>query len=639
MDPPLALSSQQRDLLSQLQSITARPVVPAEEDTASVEVLEEVGWDLQAAISRIYDGSPSSSSSSSRHAYPPTAREGTAGVDEALLPSASSAAGASPARRRSGGAGTGTGGLGTGAVGLYYLRQALAVPITILAWPTGLLYNIGALVLGFLARLLRLRPSTASFRPRNPFASSRRGGGRTILFPTAASEAWIRSVEAITGLSCPSLPPASFSADGDASGVQVGSSSSASLARRAAPPAASAQGDEPRLPRFFVGGYEAALRKARDERRVLVVVLTSEEHDADEGFKRDVLTNAELVKTLEEENVLVWGGDVGERDAYQVGQTLSYIALPFLAFISLQPSVTNPATSNPSTAPLTSPRLRLITRLEPGSTATARGPLTAPLVHNHLITAVLPKAKPFLARLAAQHAQREQERRERDATEQRLAETARRDEEKVLAIRRREAEKRKEEQRRAEQEEKAALEVAEKERVADLARRWRGWKRAELAARGEPPAGEHGAVRLVVRLGDGRRVMRSFRAEEGTEEVYAWAECEIASSDDGGDGAVGGVRPAGYEQRFHFRLATAFPRWVVPLPSRLDGLSNPSGADEADDGLGDGEEATTVGEAFHGQGGTVNLVVDGLEERRRMSMSSRDEDSEEEELEEEEEEE
>lgn len=33
--------------------------------------------------------------------------------------------------------------------------------------------------------------------------------------------------------------------------------------------------------------------------------------------RRDVLTNPELVKTLEEENVLVWGGDVSERDGYQ----------------------------------------------------------------------------------------------------------------------------------------------------------------------------------------------------------------------------------------------------------------------------------------------------------------------------------
>ncbi|GAA5866244.1 hypothetical protein JCM8547_007215 [Rhodosporidiobolus lusitaniae] len=595
------LSPFQRDTLSQFRSITART---EEQDEESVEVLSECGWNLEAAISRIFDGPPAASSSSSRHAYPPPAHDDNAGVDDALLPTTSYAT-SSPHRRQ---AVNGTGGLGTGQVGIYYLRQALAVPITILAWPAGLLYNLGAVLLSFLARLFRLRPSTASFRPRNPFTSLSRP--KSILSPTAAAEAWIRSAESLTGLSCPSLPASSSST---ASGVQIGSSSG--LSRRGG--AGQHEADGARLPPFFVGGYEAALRKARDERRVLMVVLSHEEHDADAAFKQDVLTNPELVKTLTEENVLVWGGDVSERDGYQVGQTLSFIALPFLAFISLQPFSAVPG--NPSTASLTSPRMRLITRLEPSTTATANGPLTAALVHNHLLTVVLPKAKPFLTRLTAQHAQREADRREREATERRVQENARKDEERVLAVRRREAEKKAEEQRRAEEAERASLELAEKERVAGLARRWRVWKRGELEARGEPPKGEEGAVRCVVRLGDGRRVMRTFSAAEGTEDVYGWVECELSAAEDAEE--KGGELPGGYEQKFVFRLATAFPRWVVPLEAAAGGLE---------------EGRTSVGEAFKGQGGTVNLVVDGLEERRRLSTSSRDEDSEEEEEEEEE---
>ncbi|GAA5837987.1 hypothetical protein JCM11251_006817 [Rhodosporidiobolus azoricus] len=613
--PPSGLSASQLDTLQQLQAITARG---AEQEEDSVGHLEQVGWDLQAAISRIYDGVPSSSRSapvsSASHSYPPSRDNG--GVDDSLLPSPTSRTFAAERRRPSG-----TGGLGTGAVGLYYLRQALAVPITILSWPAGLIYNLGAVLLSFLARLFRLRPSTASFRPRNPFSGASRP--RTILSPSGAAEAFIRSVENASGLSCSSI-----SSSAGASGVQVGSSSG--LSRRGG---ASAR-EEQRLPAFFVGGYEQALRKARDERRVLMVVLTSEENEADGALKRDIIPDPVLVNALEEENVLIWGGDVGERDAYQVGQTLSYITLPFLAFISLQPTPTSPHIPiNPSTASLTAPRMRLLTRLEPRSSATSHGPLTAPIVVNHLTTSVLPKAKPFLTRLKAQDLQRVQERADREASERRVAEIARRDEEKVLAVRRREAEKQKEEQRRREAEERAALKLAEKERVAGLARKWREWKRGELARRGEGQG--EGAVRMVVRLGDGRRVMRTFGAGEGTEELYGWVECELSAKEDGVE--QGEARrdepPAGYDQHFHFRLATAFPRWVLPFPHHL---TSPSASTASLAGA-DSATTTTVGEAFQGQGSTVNLVVDGLEERRRMSMSSRGEDGSDEEEEEEEE--
>ncbi|GAA5993102.1 hypothetical protein JCM11641_003027 [Rhodosporidiobolus odoratus] len=599
MDRPL--TSDQRETLDQLNSITARS--SQEERRESEEVLREVGFNLEAsllpwaAITRIYDG-PTTASSSAQHSYPPS-QDDHSQVDDSLLPTSPSSR---STRRRF----SGTGGMGTGGVGLRSLRQALAVPIAVLSWPVGLLYNLGAVLLTFLARLLRLRPSTASFRPRNPFDSLARP--RTILSPAAAATAWIRSVESATGLSCPSL---SADTDSSSTAFQVGSSSSTT--RRQQP----RREDEARLPAFFVGGYDAAMKKARDEMRLLLVILSSSEHEQDETFKRDVLSSPLLTKALEEENVLVWGGDVGDRDAYQVGQTLAYVSLPFLAFISLQPSGPNPG--NPATAPLTSPRMRLLTRLE----ATATEPvLSATVVHTHLITAVLPKARPYLNRLNVQKQQRDSDRRAQQANEQRIEQAARRDEERVLAVRRREQERRREEERQLAAAEAAAIEAEEAARRADLARRWRAWKRAELATRGEAPSGP-GSVRCVVRLGDGTRVMRTFGAEEETMDVYAWVECELSATDDGGE--ISGTKPAGYEQVFHFRLATAFPRWVVPLAPHLASVST---ADLSTSASGKG---TTVGEAFRNQGGTVNLVVDGLEERRRMSMSSQGDSDEQEE--------
>lgn len=242
------------------------------------------------------------------------------------------------------------------------------------------------------------------------------------------------------------------------------------------------------------------------------------------------------------------------------------------------------------------------------------------------MTSVLPRAKPFLARLRTQKAQCEADRRAREDAERRVLENARRDEERVLAVRRREEERKRAELAERERRAREASEREEKERRAALARQWRSWMRGELRQRGEPPADQAGAVRVAVRLGSGKRVMRTFGVADGTEDVYAWVECELEEGEE--DSGAAASPPAGYEQRYHFRLATTFPRQLIPLPSHL---ASPSTAHLADAG----SATVTVGEAFKGLGKTVNLVVDGLQERRRMSMGSREDDeSEDEELEE-----
>ena len=506
--------------------------------------------------------------------------------------------------------------------------QALALPLAILAYPAALLYNLGAAIVVFLARLFRLRPSsTASFRPRNPFAGTARP--RTTVSPAAAAENFVRSVERVTALS------RRQSATGSAS---ASASSSSGLTSRHHARRGGTTG--PRIPDFYIGSYDEALRFARDEMRILMVVLTSEEHERDERFKREVLISEVVNDLVDEERIVIWGGDVSDRDAYQVGQTLSYISLPFVALIALQPSGPPGLASNPATAPITSPRMRLISRLEHSPTS----PLTSTTLHAHVQTAVLPRVKPFLARLVAQKAQREADRRAREDAERRVAENARRDEEKVLAVRRREEERQRAERARLEREERERVERIEKEREAERARGWREHKRRELllASGGEASPAEEGAVRVAVRLGNGQRVMRTFAGDASTEEVYAWTECELEREADLAARAVSSAPPppppsADYVQRYHFRLATTFPRQVIPLPSHLASPSTTHLSDH--DHHARSDQTVTVAEAFRGLGKTVNLVVDGLETRRRMSMTSREgEESDEEEEEEEEEE-
>lgn len=506
--------------------------------------------------------------------------------------------------------------------------QALALPLAILAYPAALLYNLGAAIVVFLARLFRLRPSsTASFRPRNPFAGAARP--RTTVSPAAAAENFVRSVERVTALS-----RRGQSATGSASAAASSSSGLTSRRHHTRGGGGGGGGTGPRIPEFYIGSYDEALRFARDEMRILMVVLTSEEHERDERFKREVLVSEVVNDLVDEERIVVWGGDVSDRDAYQVGQTLSYISLPFVAFIALQPSGPPGLASNPATAPITSPRMRLISRLEHSPTS----PLTATTLHAHVQTAVLPRVKPFLARLVAQKAQREADRRAREDAERRVAENARRDEEKVLAVRRREEERQRAERARLEREERERVERLEREWEAERARGWRERKRREFLASREASPAEEGAVRVAVRLGNGQRVMRTFAGDAPTEEVYAWTECELEREADLAARAVPSAPPppppsADYVQRYHFRLATTFPRQVIPLPSHLASPSTTHLSDH--DHHARSDQTVTVAEAFRGLGKTVNLVVDGLETRRRMSMTSREgEESEEEEEEE-----
>lgn len=207
-------------------------------------------------------------------------------------------------------------------------RQTLAVPLAILAYPVALLYNFGAAIVVFLARLFRLRPSsTASFRPRNPFAGAARP--RTTVSPAAAAENFVRSVERVTSLS--RRASAAFgTASSSSVAAAAGPSSSSGPIRRHTGTSANRSGTGPRIPDFFIGSYDEALRFARDDMRILMIILTSEEHERDERLKREVLVSEVLNELIEEERIVVWGGDVSDRDAYQGKATVSRDAYPVL---------------------------------------------------------------------------------------------------------------------------------------------------------------------------------------------------------------------------------------------------------------------------------------------------------------------
>lgn len=157
------------------------------------------------------------------------------------------------------------------------------------------------------------------------------GGARSTMGPSStrdpkvAAERWIQSLEEDTG--CVSFSRAQPS-EAEASGVASGSS--AGLNRR--------QGDDANsrfLPDFFVGSYEVFARACAKETepKIGCVVLVSEEHDDVATFKKQVstpysrtwladcvfrttLTDPEFVRLMHENDFVVWGGDIRDRDAW-----------------------------------------------------------------------------------------------------------------------------------------------------------------------------------------------------------------------------------------------------------------------------------------------------------------------------------
>lgn len=192
---------------------------------------------------------------------------------------------------------------------------------SLLLAPFSVTLNLLSSLFHFIFRVLRipfprLNTLALSFNLRNK--SARRGSYSDD--PAVVAERWVRELEEETSAVCISKAALmEAQAEGNGGG-EPGPSSRAGLVHRRTEKVKT-------LPDFFLGGYDAALRAAQRDAKVLCAVLTSEEHDDVPAFRRDVLTNPEFVKTLTENQIIVWGGDVRERDGYQGIYCLLSVAL------------------------------------------------------------------------------------------------------------------------------------------------------------------------------------------------------------------------------------------------------------------------------------------------------------------------
>ncbi|OAA60088.1 UBX domain protein [Cordyceps fumosorosea ARSEF 2679] len=314
---------------------------------------------------------------------------------------------------------------------------------------------------------------------------------------------------------------------------------------------------------FFEGGLAQAHDLAKKELKFLLVVLLSPEHDDTASFVRETLLAPDVAAFVRDpaSNVVLWGGNVLDSEAFQVAREYKCTKFPFSALVCLTPREG-------------SARMGIVKRLA--------GPMP-PAAYLAELQGAVEKYGADMAGVRAERSAQEFARSLRDQQDSAY--------ERSLAIDRERAREKREAAAAAAEKEKRALEEAmAASRRREQAALWRAWRAKQI--RPEPPAGDKEVVRVALMMpqasGAGR-ITRRFAQDAPVEELYAFVECydNLRISTGAVDGSSEG-KPVDYEHKYMFRVASTLPR-VVYEPS----------------------ETATMGATI---GRSGNLIVEELEE-------------------------
>lgn len=312
-------------------------------------------------------------------------------------------------------------------------------------------------------------------------------------------------------------------------------------ARRALPPADTAArfirefseeyGDHS-LP-FVESGFNLTLDNAKKDVKFLVVTLLSPNHDDNNSWVRETLLSEQMATffTTHKNEVLLWGGNVQDSEAYQVSTSLNCTKFPFVALVCQTSDTGSAAMTVIMRAVGPMPPTELVAKLSSAMTA-QRSQLSS-----------------ARAQVNEQQASRNLRQEQDSAYERSLAQDRER------------ARRKREEQEAQERAEREAREVAEAaENRKRKIEQWRKWRAQSLPP--EPGAQVKDAVRISIRLPSGNRVIRRFGAEAELEELYSFIDCYDLLQDGVGEGVD---EPMEYEHTFPFRLVSPMPRKVYEL--------------------------------------------------------------------------
>ncbi|KAI9480516.1 MAG: hypothetical protein EXX96DRAFT_563076 [Benjaminiella poitrasii] len=283
-------------------------------------------------------------------------------------------------------------------------------------------------------------------------------------------------------------------------------------------------------PSFFSeGGYTQALKTAKDELKYMLVILISEEHDDNDAFCRETLTNTELIEFFHQHDMIVWGGNVRYTEAFQVSHTLQATTYPFMAIIALQTPNSNSSSSTN--------KMAVVERIE--------GPVTVPSLLRRL-EAVLSRVDDGLSRVRREREEREAERRLRQEQDEAYRESLRADQLKQQRL---------EEQRTAEER------AREARRLLVRHRKQYGRYLCQHVFKKDVSEDEDETTKISFRLANGARVIRKFRGDDTLETLYQFIEAypylqHHQEDDEEEECEV----PEGYVHEYKFTIHSPFPR-------------------------------------------------------------------------------
>lgn len=114
------------------------------------------------------------------------------------------------------------------------------------------------------------------------------------------------------------------------------------------------------LPPFFQGSYTQALYMAHQRAKFLFVYLTHPQNENSQNIFHQVVTNPDFLALFENENVLIWGGDLTNPEAYQLANSLNVTRFPFVGLLCLARSTT----MSPQGPVKTSPKISLVLKIQ-----------------------------------------------------------------------------------------------------------------------------------------------------------------------------------------------------------------------------------------------------------------------------------
>ncbi|KAI7906588.1 uncharacterized protein BX663DRAFT_427387 [Cokeromyces recurvatus] len=267
----------------------------------------------------------------------------------------------------------------------------------------------------------------------------------------------------------------------------------------------------------------------------MVAILISEEHDDNDAFCRDTLTNPELIDFFHQHQMIVWGGNVRYTEAFQVSHTLQATTYPFIAIIALQ----NPSSSN--TSSLNVSKMSVVDRIE--------GLISVPLLLCRFEN-VMNRVDATLARFRIEREQREAERRLREEQDKAYQESLRADQLK---------------QQRLEEERIAAERI--KERQAMLAHQRNQYIQylcQHVFNKDNNNDDNDETTKISFRLANGVRVIRKFRADDTLETLYQFIEAYpyLQQYQQQNNENIDCSMPEGYIHEYNFKIHSPFPRKV-----------------------------------------------------------------------------